>query len=94
MPIVSLILSFIKKLIFKTFGEVVIDAIIENPKLRRRVFFFLAQHAVKWTDTDFDDRLLEEIRKANKVGSLDDEELTEAVGKRNMKKLKKIKEQF
>lgn len=89
--ILALIWKLIQKLIFKTFGEVVIDAILNNPETRKNVFFYLAEFAVEWTETDFDDNLLAEIKKANKMGDVGYQEMVKAVGKKNVEKLAKAK---
>ena len=87
MPVfVTLALSFLKKLVFKTFGEVVIDQILDNPKLRKQVFFFFAREAVKWTDTTVDDELLNKIIEANNMGPTSENDLAKAVGKKNLRK--------
>ena len=58
----SIVLLFIRKVLFGTMMKAAIGAILDNQKLQRALFFWLADLIVKQTDTPADDKLLQIVK--------------------------------
>ena len=60
----AIVLTVLRKLIFGTVVKAALNHILNNEKLQKEVFFWLAHIIVKRTDTPADDEFLAMVEKA------------------------------